>query len=120
MIFGWVDVRINKTAIQRGLHTLNDLKDFRPAIIADRELIRKIYLTLTETPEYKTYINNPSREKSEEKKILEFIFLQIKHRFFNDVYKHIKPYLLYKSALLFPKQISDSPYFHITHCKVKT
>lgn len=45
----------------------------KPELIADRELIRKIYLTLTETPEYKTYINNPSREKSEEKKILEFI-----------------------------------------------
>ena len=45
----------------------------KPELIADRELIRKIYLTLTETPEYKTYINNPSREKNEEKKILEFI-----------------------------------------------
>jgi len=45
----------------------------KPELIADRELIRKIYLTLTDTPEYKTYINNPSREKSEEKKILEFI-----------------------------------------------
>lgn len=45
----------------------------KPELIADRELIRKIYLTLTDTPEYKTYISNPSREKSEEKKILEFI-----------------------------------------------
>ncbi len=37
------------------------------------ELIRKIYLELVETPTYKNYIATPSREKSEEKKIMEFI-----------------------------------------------
>ncbi len=37
------------------------------------ELIRKIYLELVETPTYKKYIATPSRDKSEEKKIMEFI-----------------------------------------------
>ncbi len=37
------------------------------------ELIRKIYLELVESPTYKNYIATPSREKSEEKKIVEFI-----------------------------------------------
>ena len=37
------------------------------------ELIRKIYLDLVETPEYKKYIAAPSRDKQEEKKIMEFI-----------------------------------------------
>ena len=37
------------------------------------ELIRKIYLELVETQEYKNYIGTPSREKQDEKKIMEFI-----------------------------------------------
>ncbi len=45
----------------------------KPEIISDKELIRKIYLSLAETPEYKSYIANPLREKGEEKKIIDFI-----------------------------------------------
>jgi len=45
----------------------------KPELIADKELIRKIYYTLTDTPEYKTYIGTASREKPDEKKIIEFI-----------------------------------------------
>lgn len=45
----------------------------KPERIADKELIRKIYLQLVETPEYKTYISQQGREKAEEKKIMEFI-----------------------------------------------
>ena len=45
----------------------------KPQHKADLELIRKIYLDLVETPEYKTYITTPSRDKQEEKKIMEFI-----------------------------------------------
>jgi transcription antitermination protein NusB len=45
----------------------------KPALIADKELLRKIYQALVETPEYKTYIAHPVRDKAEEKKILEFI-----------------------------------------------
>jgi N utilization substance protein B len=45
----------------------------KPQLIADKELLRKIYLRLGESPEYKAYINQPARDKGEEKKILEFI-----------------------------------------------
>jgi N utilization substance protein B len=45
----------------------------KPELKADRELLRKIYLQLVETPEYKNYIAQPGRDKSEEKKIIEFI-----------------------------------------------
>ena len=45
----------------------------KPELICDKELLRKIYYSLTETPEYKTYISNPKRDKTEEKKIIEFI-----------------------------------------------
>lgn len=37
------------------------------------ELIRKIYLELVEKPEYKQYISTASRERQEERKIMEFI-----------------------------------------------
>lgn len=40
---------------------------------ADNALIRKVYLQLTATPEYRTYIASGGRDKTEEKKILEFI-----------------------------------------------
>lgn len=45
----------------------------KPELIADKELVRKIYYALTDTPEYRTYIATPSREKPDEKKIIEFI-----------------------------------------------
>ena len=45
----------------------------KPDHIADKELIRKIYHTLTETQEYKSYIAKSGRDKLEEKKIIEFI-----------------------------------------------
>ncbi len=38
------------------------------------DLIRKTYLALVSSPEYKEYINLQSRDKKSEKKILEFIF----------------------------------------------
>lgn len=49
------------------------LKKQKPDQITDTELIRKIYHTLTETPEYKTYIAEPGRDKATERKIIEFI-----------------------------------------------
>lgn len=39
----------------------------------DRELLRKTYQLLVETPEYKTYTAQQGRDKAEEKKIIEFI-----------------------------------------------
>lgn len=43
-------------------------------LIADKGLIRKTYQKLTEAPEYHHYIAVQSREKKDEKKMLEFIF----------------------------------------------
>ena len=45
----------------------------RPELIADRDLIRKIYHDLANTMEYKAYTAKAARDKSEEKKIIEFI-----------------------------------------------
>jgi transcription antitermination protein NusB len=47
--------------------------EFKKIKAEPADLIRNIYNQLAETPEYKNYINQPSREKTEEKKILEFI-----------------------------------------------
>jgi transcription antitermination protein NusB len=45
----------------------------KPQLRTDTDLIKKIYNTLTDTPQYKTYINKSGRERQEEKGILEFI-----------------------------------------------
>jgi transcription antitermination protein NusB len=45
----------------------------KPEQMTDKELIRKIYQTLSTTPTYQTYIATQVRDKTEEKKILEFI-----------------------------------------------
>ena len=45
----------------------------KPQQFINIELVRKIYLDLTATDDYKAYILKPSRSSSEEKKILEFI-----------------------------------------------
>lgn len=45
----------------------------KPELKADKELIRKIYLKLVDTSEYITYTTTPSRDKAEEKKMVEFI-----------------------------------------------
>jgi N utilization substance protein B len=50
------------------------VKEHRIESIIDTEMVRKTYLRLTDTPEYKTYASIPSRDKKDEKKILEFIF----------------------------------------------
>jgi transcription antitermination protein NusB len=50
------------------------LKDDKPQLIEDNELVKKIYLELTEKDIYKKYISVQAREKKEEKAILEFIF----------------------------------------------
>jgi len=53
------------------------VKNDKPQLIEDRELIRKTYLTLTETPEYKAYVAEQSRNPKAEKQILEFIFTNL-------------------------------------------
>ena len=45
----------------------------KPELIIDKELLRKIYHQLEETTEYKTYTTQSSRDKQDEKQIIEFI-----------------------------------------------
>ncbi|MDZ4796416.1 MAG: transcription antitermination factor NusB [Bacteroidota bacterium] len=45
----------------------------KPELTTDKDLLRKIYLQLVIKPEYKAYATKDGREKTEEKKILEFI-----------------------------------------------
>jgi transcription antitermination protein NusB len=49
------------------------IKSDRIESLVDTEIVKKIYITLTETPEYKTYINKADREKKDEQEIVEFI-----------------------------------------------
>jgi N utilization substance protein B len=64
-------------------------KMVKPENIIDRELVKKIYHDLAATPEYKKYIAEPSREKGEEKKIIEFILND--HLLANEVFvSHIE------------------------------
>ncbi len=45
----------------------------KPALRLDKDLVRKVYGQLTETPEYKTYISTAERNSKAERDILEFI-----------------------------------------------
>jgi N utilization substance protein B len=50
------------------------LSELKPELIIEDEWIRKIYIELTSSPTYHSYILSQSREKKEEKNILEYIF----------------------------------------------
>lgn len=50
------------------------IESFKPHNRVDETTIRKIYIQLTATEEYKTYINEASRDKKADKQILDFIF----------------------------------------------
>jgi N utilization substance protein B len=50
------------------------VKDLKILQVTDEEMIRKIYLELTNSEEYKVYINPTARNKKDEKDILTFIF----------------------------------------------
>lgn len=50
---------------------------FKIEAITHNELLKKVFLKILETPEYKNYLETQSREKKDEKKILEFIFNQM-------------------------------------------
>jgi N utilization substance protein B len=45
----------------------------KPQLKIDMELVKKIYIQLSESPEYKEYINKRDRDNKEERAILEFI-----------------------------------------------
>ena len=49
----------------------------RPGNIIDKDLVRKYYFQLIQSPEYITYINKKDRDKKEEKEILDFILNQL-------------------------------------------
>lgn len=50
---------------------------YKTSLLCDQDLVRKTYQLLTDTPEYKRYIELPSRERKEERKIIEFIFTNL-------------------------------------------
>ncbi|HEY4150379.1 MAG TPA: transcription antitermination factor NusB [Chitinophagaceae bacterium] len=50
------------------------LKECKPQLIEDNELVKKIYLLLAATPEYLEYISVQGREGKTERQLLEFIF----------------------------------------------
>ena len=52
-------------------------KELKAEFLIDKDLLKKTYRTLTDTPQYKEYIEIPAREKRAEKKILEFIFTDL-------------------------------------------
>src|SRR5690349_9854226 len=45
----------------------------KPQLIMDKELVKKIYIQLAESPQYQQYIKSAERNPKEEKEILEFI-----------------------------------------------
>jgi N utilization substance protein B len=51
-----------------------EVQIFNPGRIDTEDIVKKLFLELIETPEYKTYIATQSREKQSERDILKFIF----------------------------------------------
>lgn len=49
----------------------------KPQHIIDKELVRKLYIQLAESPEYKTYISVAERNTKSEKEILDHLFEQL-------------------------------------------
>lgn len=72
-----VNTKISDNEVIRKLLADEHLKEQfakeKPELISDKELVRKIYHDLTGTTEYKQYITAEGRDKSSEKKIIEFI-----------------------------------------------
>jgi transcription antitermination protein NusB len=52
-------------------------KELKAEYIIDKDLLKKTYRTLIDTPEYKEYIETQARDKKNEKKMLEFIFTDL-------------------------------------------
>ena len=50
------------------------VQEYKVSSLIDSELIKRTYLSLAESQEYKTYISIQERDKKSDKKILEFIF----------------------------------------------
>lgn len=54
-----------------------ELGNYKPEQKIDKEIVRKLYLHLVETPQYKQYIKSNERNWKEEKEILEFILEEV-------------------------------------------
>ena len=55
----------------------HEVSNYKPEQKIDKEIVRKLYLHLVETPQYKQYIKSNERNWKEEKEILEFILEEI-------------------------------------------
>jgi N utilization substance protein B len=53
------------------------LKEDKPQLIEDNDLVRKIYHELADREEYNKYISMPGRDRKEEKEILDLIFSEL-------------------------------------------
>lgn len=49
------------------------LKEDKPHLVSDPELVRKTYLSFSQSEEYLAYVSIPSREKKDERGILEYL-----------------------------------------------
>ncbi len=77
--------------IVEDLSFLATVKELKAEHIIDKELLKKTYRTLVDTPEYKEYIDEQSRDKKSEKKMLEFIFTDLllpNEDFINHIEEH--------------------------------
>lgn len=54
-----------------------EVEKAKPEQRIDKDLVRKVYLQLVETPEYKQYITTSERNSKGEKEILDFIFREL-------------------------------------------
>ncbi len=63
--------------IVEDLSFIGSSKELKAEFLIDKELLKKTYRNLTETEEYKEYIELQAREKKSERKILEFIFTDL-------------------------------------------
>lgn len=56
---------------------INSIKEYKADVLADEDVVRKVYQTLLTTDEYKQYINTQSRDKNSERDILQFVFTDL-------------------------------------------
>ncbi len=63
--------------IVEDLSFIGSCKELKAEYIIDKELLKKTYRTLIDTDDYKEYIEEQSRDKKSERKILEFIFTDL-------------------------------------------
>ncbi len=53
------------------------LEKDKPQLLLDKVILRKLYNSLVETPEYTAYIADTARDKKKEKEIIQFIFTSV-------------------------------------------